>query len=221
MTGEWTGTPNAASGPALFLSTNNNNSPSTTYYIANFWVSVTCTACDEATWECACDPGSGGDVYHDLGATYTWDTEDSIRGWVINETIRAKIADGSITNLVLGLDAASVQADGGLGSIGIFLNAAEIGDDKHHVEAFPWYWDQNAPPETTGWISYEDLSEYLNDGKIWLDYNLTNHPEYTAFKTAMGTAEWAQIGLYVHNAWLGDASWPIVISVATLKETGE
>lgn len=173
--------------------------------------------------------GSASSVTYDLGAKYTWTAKanddapdhDSVRGWELDETIRAKIADGSIKYFVIGLDAAAVQTAGGLGSIGIILNADGMGAWNQYDQAFPWYWDKDAPEGTTGWISYTDLiGDYgagVVDGVVYLQYDITAHPGYSGFKTAVGSATWAQFGLNVNNAWKDDAEWHEV-KAAIFKE---
>jgi len=229
MEGEWTGT-TTNEYPCLFLSTYENNSDDTIYYITDFWVNVKCTACGNDTWQCSCDdgtstPGVGEDVYHNLGGTFSWtDGGDSIRGWFVSEGIREKIADGSIKYLLLGLDEDTVQSVGGLGGIGIFVNAPDgvSGDDS---KAFPWYWANPAENDYNGWISYAELSDivFVEDGVMWLEYNLTTHPNYSAWKTALAAAEWAQIGLNIFDAggdgvWKDGGEWDVAVTDASFKE---
>ncbi|MCL2765686.1 MAG: hypothetical protein FWD40_10465 [Treponema sp.] len=52
--GEWTGTPNSIT-PFLYLSTWDNNSPDTTYYVDFNWIGVDCTACGNPTYQCDCE----------------------------------------------------------------------------------------------------------------------------------------------------------------------
>jgi hypothetical protein len=55
ISGAWTGIPTDEY-PRMFLSTFENNSPETTYYISGFWVEVICGVCGYRTlWDCTCE----------------------------------------------------------------------------------------------------------------------------------------------------------------------
>jgi hypothetical protein len=164
--------------------------------------------------------GSRDGNYH-LGAELTWipvEAPESLRGWSVAQTIRRKIADGSLMHFVLGLDAAAVQAAGGVGGIGIGFNSGATGFMLHN-KAFPWYWDAyKSDGEWNNWISYDDLTAssesggfgaLVVDGIIYLQYDFIDHPSYDEFKDAMSEAAWAQFGIYSHEAWKDERSLPI------------
>ena len=158
---------------------------------------------------------------YNLGA-YTWDASDSAKGWMLISDIREKIADGSIKYFVIGLNAASVQAAGGLGGIKIIFNAASGWNEDGN--AFPWYYEAGKD-FWNGWIPYDDLigdapegyGADVVDGVVYLQYDLTSHPGYSAFKTALPSATWAQFGLYVFEEWKDGKTWHPV-STAFFKE---
>jgi hypothetical protein len=199
MSGTWTGElaeNNQGYAPDLYLTAYQNNSPDTTYYIDNFTITVVIDG-----------------EYH-LTPRYTWtDAGDDIRGWLLSSEIRAKIADGTLKYFVVGLDDTAVKKYGWLSGIEIFLN--RDGKWSNDNEAFPWNWSEEKDEgEWNGWISYDSFGE--GDGKyyaavsydtIWLQYDLTTHPDYAEFKTAMTTAAWAQFGLNVYEAWKDGNQW--------------
>ena len=169
------------------------------------------------------DPDLSGDVTYNLGTTYTWTHENSVRGWELTPEIRAKIADGSIKYFVIGLNAASISTAGGLGGIGMIFNASNFSYSQHD-KAFPWFHAEGKTEYNSarnGWIPYADLigtyGAGVVDGVVYLQYDLTQHPNYNAFKTAMSSGTWAQFGLYVHEAWDGGKTWHPV-STAFFKE---
>jgi len=213
MSGTWTGElaeNDQGYAPDLYLTAYQNNSPDTTYYIDNF--SITAVIDGE---------------YH-LTPRYTWtDGGDERRGWLLSSEIRAKIADGSLKYFVIGLDADAVQTAGGLLAINIGLNRENgFSDDS---KAFPWYFEEDKTgdhADLNGWISYEDLVKPIEQGgygaieneySLWLQYDLAAHPGYEAFKTAMASAYWAQIGLAVWDndgpIWRPGNQWVPIKSV--------
>ena len=210
MSGEWTGVPSAEF-PSLYLTAHKNNSETTLYYVADFTVTVTVNEVNE--------------IKYDLG-DFTWTNKDQttqedsshVRGWDLSQEneIKSKIADGSIRYLVIGLDAASVEAANGLNGIGIIFNADGCSWDNDN-RAFPWYWEEDKD-YFNGWISYNDLTDWSKYGvniynnTLYLQYDLTQHPSYESFKEAISTAAWAQIGLDVSldtdvGAWQDGGEW--------------
>jgi len=159
-------------------------------------------------------------VMHHLGTEYSWtDANDSTRGWILSDEVRAKIADGSIKYFLIGLNANTIADAGGLGGINIIFNRSGAGGYSSDEQAFPWNW--NSVTETGGWISYADLTgtygAHVQDGVLYLRYDITTHPGYEAFKAAVVSAEFAQLGMYVHEAWENGATWHNV-SLAVLVE---
>jgi hypothetical protein len=152
---------------------------------------------------------------------FNWDNSNSdhVRGWTFNSNTIKKIGNGNYKYFVIGLDEASISAAGGLAGIGIMLQSEASGQNTHD-QAFPWYYEEDND-EQNGWITYEDLiGEYgagVNEGIIYLQYDLTTHPSYAAFKTSMATAEWANFGLHVFKAWENAETWH-PISIALLRE---
>jgi len=199
MNGSWTGTVNGDDGNYLYLTAANSNSPNTTYYVSNFSISI------EIEGE-----------YH-FSTRYTWTNGgDSNRGWLLSPEIRAAIANGTIKYFVIGLDAEAVSERGGIAGIGMVLNREGTGNYTNHEQAFPWYYeDGKSGPHAdwNGWISYDALTtEYgatVNDWGLWLQYDLTSHPGYTAFKTAMGAPDtyWAQFGINIWKGWEDGKEW--------------
>jgi len=161
---------------------------------------------------------------------YTWADIDHVRGWNTENETRAKIADGTIKYFVMGLDAASVQNAGGLNSINIIFNYNTDGIQADN-SAFPWNWDSQT--NSGGWISYDDLIKHhneggygahlSNEGVLYLQYDLRDHPDYNNFKTAITAASFAEFGIQVHvgetgtPAWENGAEWHPVVE-AFFKE---
>ena len=193
-----------------------------------------CPTCDDPCTDPACTQEVCGIVCncgcdnskHQLGA-FTWDNgSDSVRGWNLDENLRAKIADGSLVQFVIGLDAASVSTKGGLNGIGILLNADTMGRWSEDQKAFPWYYEDGKTgeyAELNGWISYTQLTGLFGanevNGVLYLQYNLSDHAGLADFITALeGGATWAQFGIYVHEVWKNGASWHPVITAFFQEE---
>jgi hypothetical protein len=154
---------------------------------------------------------------HELGGTFTWVNPDSPsqKGWELDGELRKKIYEGDIKCFVLAVDAKVIEYNGVLGGIEVILNSEYTGFSIDY-KSFPWHWD--AETFAGGWISYEDLVNekfsLLNGGVIYLKYNLTSHPSYKKFRTAMKAAEWAQVSI---QYGLGTYNLPFV--KAYLHET--
>jgi hypothetical protein len=130
---------------------------------------------------------------------FTWTNKEqpaTQKGWLLKPDVREMIADGTIEYLTLALDNASVQTSGGLGGIEINFNSQDTGFQLDY-KSFPWYWDKATG--IGGWIGYTDLLEKyftkLDAGLLYLKYDITRHPYYSAFKKAMPGAEWGELSV--------------------------
>jgi hypothetical protein len=146
---------------------------------------------------------------YELGK-FTWISPDypNHKGWALDEDLRAKVADGTISNIIIALDSATVKVDGGIGGVEIILNSHNNGFCIDQ-ESYHWCWDEEA--QSGGYISYEDLLECgyatLCSEIIYLRYDITEHPNYKGFKTEMSCAEWGEISI---QYGLGMRIFPIV-----------
>jgi hypothetical protein len=119
----------------------------------------------------------------DFGSTYTKSNGDNSRGWDI-KSYQNDLTNKTTKYLVIGLDASKIQPLGGIPGIGIILNSNPSGwkvDDK----AFPWYYEVGKS-DLNGWVSYDALIKdfkfvYVSNGVIYLEYDLTKHPDYASF----------------------------------------
>jgi len=136
-------------------------------------------------------------ISHELGK-FTWSNPDqpNQKGWKLEEDIRSIIADGGIEYLVLALDNSIVKTDGGLGGIEISFNTPKSGFCMD-FKSFPWNWDSKS--QTGGYTSYNDLIAggyaSVDSGIIKLRYYIKSHPKYSAFKSEVEGAEWAEISI--------------------------
>jgi len=155
---------------------------------------------------------------------FSWDGGDNAQGWNLDADTKGKLADETYKYFVIGISAETVEKDGGLSGIGIVINYAG-GQYDTDYEAFPWYWKNNKTGEyagSNGWITYENLTgtgtgKYgaeIEDGVIYLKYDLSAHPSYNAFKAAIGAAQWAYIGIDVFEAWKNDQIWWPIVSAS-------
>jgi hypothetical protein len=143
-----------------------------------------------------------GAFSHELGGRFTWSNPDSAsqKGWELNPDIREKIADGTIKNFVIALNADTIQAADTLGGIEVIFNSRNTGFCIDTF-SFPWYWDVET--EKGGWIGYNDLlnencsmlDSSVSPRIIYLTYDIKNHPVYDAFRSSMPSAEWAQLSI--------------------------
>jgi len=137
-------------------------------------------------------------VSYELGSRFTWSNPDqpNQKGWELDKNLRAKIADGTIRNFVISLDAETVRTDGGMGGIEVSVNAQNLGFRMDH-RSFPWNWD--IITQTGGYTSYHLLFSgghaVLDSDVIYLKYDITTHPDYNAFKKEMSEAEWGEISI--------------------------
>ena len=200
------------------LSSWQNNSADTTYYIDNLWVHISVHE------------------NYDLGKNLTWinywgspDAPDHQRGWTLSNEYRRLIGEGKITEFVLALYLDDIENhDGweGLTSVGIWLNSDGCDQDLDIIdnEAFPWYWaGEESDKKWNGAIPREDLIKSENDGGygtnyitnwegrrvVYINYDLTRHPRYESFRESMATAQWAEIAIDVYRAWEGNRSLPV------------
>jgi len=140
-------------------------------------------------------------IIYELGK-FTWINENepkSQKGWLLDEDIRKKISDGTIKYFVLALSAEEIKRVSILGGIEIILNYDTNGQ-KHHEMAFSWNWDSKT--KTGGWITYADLliekCVTLDSDIIYLEYDITMHPYYNAFKNVMASSKW---GIFAIQRW--------------------
>ncbi|MCL2441536.1 MAG: hypothetical protein FWD14_07325 [Treponema sp.] len=135
---------------------------------------------------------------YELGSDFTWvnPAYTNQRGWTLDQKVISQVADGTIKRLVIVLDAAVIQADGGLGGIEIILNSQNNGINLDY-RSYPWNWRSDT--QTGGYISYSDLLSEghatISEGKLYLMYDLTSHPNFPGFKKEMSSAEWGQISI--------------------------
>jgi hypothetical protein len=142
---------------------------------------------------------------------FTWENKeqpDTQKGWLLDQEIREKIADGTIEYFVLALDMSALQTKGGICGLETIINS-QATRFKIDPSAFPWYW--SGVTKTGGWISYEDLitKNYIvtDSGVLYLKYKIISHPSYDAFKTAMASAEWGEFAI---QYGMGVSTLPIV-----------
>jgi hypothetical protein len=125
------------------------------------------------------------------------------RGWSLDDVIRKEIADGAHDQLIIALDAAKVQLRDGLAGMRIIFNSNATGWAADQ-ETFTWYWEENKPL-WNGWIDYNDLlgceEAEFKQGLIYLTYDMTAHPSYDDFITAMTDADWGVIGIDSWGEW--------------------
>jgi hypothetical protein len=144
---------------------------------------------------------------------FTWinkEQPNTQKGWELKPEIREMIANGTIEHLSLALDDSAVKTGGGLGGIEININSRATGFQLDY-KSFPCYWDKATGGG--GWIGYTDLLDKyftkLDSGILYLKYDITRHPYYSAFKKAMADAEWGEIsiqyGMGVKNLPIMDA----------------
>ncbi|MCL2758886.1 MAG: hypothetical protein FWD22_01595 [Treponema sp.] len=135
---------------------------------------------------------------HELGNKFTWENPDqpNQKGWRLNPEIRTMVADGAIKNFILVLDANIVKTDGGIGGIEVSINSLSTGFCMD-FKSFPWNWDIDT--QAGGYTSYSDLLSCgyatLGSGLINLKYDITSHPNFSAFKSEMSTATWGEISI--------------------------
>jgi len=135
---------------------------------------------------------------HELGGKFSWvnPVYTNQRGWELNQELRSFITNGTIKYLIIALDSTAVKTDGGLGGIEIILNSQKNGISLDY-KSFPWNWETST--QTGGYISYIDLIKeghaYIDSGNLFLNYNITQHPSYSIFKTEMSSADWGQISI--------------------------
>ena len=109
----------------------------------------------------------------------------SQRGWNVVPDVRAAFANGSIKYFVIAFEAKSIEARGGLGGFEMIVNCAAT-NWSQHGNAFGW----------GDWINYSDLiaKDYakLDNGILYLKYDVTTHVKFADFKAGMASATWAQ-----------------------------
>jgi len=138
---------------------------------------------------------------YELGSKFTWENPEqpNQRGWALSKEIMSAITDGTITKLVLVLDAPTLQTDGGLGGIEVILNSKNNGFGID-FNAFPWCW--NMDTQKGGYTSYIDMlidgdGKYaeLDSNLFNLTYDLTKHKSYAGFRSDMSSAEWGEVSI--------------------------
>ncbi|MCL2802205.1 MAG: hypothetical protein FWD28_10650 [Treponema sp.] len=137
-------------------------------------------------------------VLYELGSSFTWvnPEQPNQRGWGLNTEIRAQFAKGVYKKIAIALDNENVKTDGGLGGIEISFNSLTTGFCMD-FKSFPWNF--NYTTQTGGYTSYDDLLNrgffIIESGTAYLEYDLSAHPNYKEFKTAMASAEWGEISI--------------------------